>query len=274
MKQYLADNRVLYYKNETNLGLVGNWNKSLEYARGEYIKILCADDKLHPRMIEMAVEVMEQHRSVSIVSTFNQWFGSRHEKRKPPFKGFVKGSLAKANLIGKRNWLFAPTANMFRRTSIKDKRFNSQLHQTIDIEFYLRLLSEGDCYVVPEILSYTRVHDESISANKSKRKYSYAIEKYKYLCIVKAANPEADQNFHSIADAELKKKAFDCVTLMYKALPRLYKKEYRRLFKDLYQIGKREGVLFVPLKYYLWQKHIQKLANKSKTIDVRLKTTF
>jgi glycosyltransferase involved in cell wall biosynthesis len=30
VKNYLSDNRVSFYKNDTNIGLVGNWNKCLE----------------------------------------------------------------------------------------------------------------------------------------------------------------------------------------------------------------------------------------------------
>ena len=44
--KYLSDPRVSYYKNPSNLGLVGNFNRALELAGGDYIKFLLADDKL------------------------------------------------------------------------------------------------------------------------------------------------------------------------------------------------------------------------------------
>ena len=44
--KYLHDPRVSYHKNPVNLGLVGNFNRALELANGEYIKFLLADDKL------------------------------------------------------------------------------------------------------------------------------------------------------------------------------------------------------------------------------------
>ena len=39
-------------KNEKNLGMTGNWNKCLAEARGDYIKLICADDVLYKDSIE------------------------------------------------------------------------------------------------------------------------------------------------------------------------------------------------------------------------------
>src|SRR5687767_8430509 len=66
--KYLGDPRVRFYQNEKNLGLTGNWNKCLEYATGEYIKFLCADDKFHPEMLAKFVAVMEENPTVSLVT--------------------------------------------------------------------------------------------------------------------------------------------------------------------------------------------------------------
>ena len=46
VSRFLYDKRVSFEKNERNLGLVGNWNKCLSKARGEYIKFVFADDML------------------------------------------------------------------------------------------------------------------------------------------------------------------------------------------------------------------------------------
>jgi glycosyltransferase involved in cell wall biosynthesis len=45
VRKYLADPRVKYFRNSTNLGRVGNYKRSLEkYARGEWVANLDADD--------------------------------------------------------------------------------------------------------------------------------------------------------------------------------------------------------------------------------------
>ncbi len=49
------DQRISYYKNETNYGLlrlVENWNHCLEYAKGEYVMCIGDDDMLLPNCLE------------------------------------------------------------------------------------------------------------------------------------------------------------------------------------------------------------------------------
>ena len=37
----LLSEKIIFYKNEQNIGMAENFNKCLEYARGKYIKFLC-----------------------------------------------------------------------------------------------------------------------------------------------------------------------------------------------------------------------------------------
>jgi glycosyltransferase involved in cell wall biosynthesis len=60
VEKYLSDTRIHFYQNDSNLGLTGNWNKCLEFAKGDYIKFLCADDKFHPEMLQKFVTVMDE----------------------------------------------------------------------------------------------------------------------------------------------------------------------------------------------------------------------
>ena len=62
-----ADPRVEYQRNEQNLGLIGTANVGLEWASGEYVVLLSADDFLVPGCLQRAVAVMEEHPSVGLV---------------------------------------------------------------------------------------------------------------------------------------------------------------------------------------------------------------
>ncbi|MFN8595220.1 MAG: glycosyltransferase [Anaerolineae bacterium] len=53
--------RVRYVRNDTNLGMVGNWNRCLELAQGELIGLLHADDAYMPRLLEVAVVALSAH---------------------------------------------------------------------------------------------------------------------------------------------------------------------------------------------------------------------
>lgn len=50
------DNRINLFKNEHNLGLVGNWNRSIELARGEWIKFVFQDDIIRHGCLELMLK--------------------------------------------------------------------------------------------------------------------------------------------------------------------------------------------------------------------------
>src|SRR5688500_1784370 len=89
--KYLDDKRVSYYKNETNLGIAGNLNKCLGYAKGEYIKFLCADDKFHPSMLEKFVAVMDTMPGVSLITCDKEVFHSKSFVTRVPLQRLQNG---------------------------------------------------------------------------------------------------------------------------------------------------------------------------------------
>ena len=63
--QSFNDPRVRHVRNEPNLGHLRNYNKGIEMARGKYVWLISADDKLHvPHVLERFVAVMEQRPDV------------------------------------------------------------------------------------------------------------------------------------------------------------------------------------------------------------------
>ena len=56
------DSRIRYYKNKVGFGaenVVGNWNKCLEYAAGDYVICMGDDDRLLPDCLSEYVKLME-----------------------------------------------------------------------------------------------------------------------------------------------------------------------------------------------------------------------
>lgn len=63
------DPRIRYYKNKVGFGaehVVGNWNKCLEYATGDYVICMGDDDKLMPNCLEEYVKLMKQHPDLNV----------------------------------------------------------------------------------------------------------------------------------------------------------------------------------------------------------------
>lgn len=69
MEQYRDESRVKYFKNETNLGMVGNWRKALyEYISGEWAIILSDDDYfVDDTYIQSVVELLQEDSELVLV---------------------------------------------------------------------------------------------------------------------------------------------------------------------------------------------------------------
>ena len=66
------DDRIHYYKNEIRFGaehVVGNWNKCLEYASGDYVMCIGDDDRLKPNCLEDYTNLIKKHPDLHIYHT-------------------------------------------------------------------------------------------------------------------------------------------------------------------------------------------------------------
>lgn len=62
------DRRVRYERNETNLGHVGAFNKGIDLARGEFVWIISADDRLHSKeVVQRFVTFLDANPRVGFV---------------------------------------------------------------------------------------------------------------------------------------------------------------------------------------------------------------
>lgn len=62
---------IKYFRNRKNLGIVGNWNKCIEYAKGNYITILHSDDLLSPLWHEVWTKIIAKNPTVD--GFFSSW---------------------------------------------------------------------------------------------------------------------------------------------------------------------------------------------------------
>ena len=65
--KYEDNHSVCIYQNETNIGPVRNWKKCLEYAHGEFCKILWSDDLMENEFIEKAVNILRKENDIAFV---------------------------------------------------------------------------------------------------------------------------------------------------------------------------------------------------------------
>lgn len=240
--KYLTDKRVTYHKNKTNIGLVGNFNKCLEYAQGEYIKYLCSDDKFHPELLRKYVAIMDQYPNVALVTSNRSIFGFKNYVWELPLKHLQKGKTVAYHSLNDVNWIGEPTSVMFRRANLTVGGFRSEFTYLTDWDMWLRQLSVGDCYIIPEALSYFRVHENQCTASVMKNLSNYFEDYYFYKGIKKHNLYKLDFKEFDI-DTLVKRKAADCVKVILKVIPRLVKKENWQVLNKALNILYSEKVL-------------------------------
>lgn len=190
------DPRIRIFQNESNIGLIPNWNKCLEYAKGEYIKILPADDFIYPDCLKLQVEILEndKKKQISLVS------GKRNIINDAGKVLFTRGfsnkrvEVAGTDAINKiirsgGNTIGEGGAVLFRREIIeKTGVFTSDIFYVLDLDMWFNILLHGNLYAIPDTVSAFRVSAGSASVKIAKKqredyfnfiKKIYANKKYK-----------------------------------------------------------------------------------------------
>ncbi len=63
--------KVLYYRNEKNIGMFGNWNRGIELAHAPYITYCHDDDMLLPNALTRLMEIQKRTGDKAIFSAYN-----------------------------------------------------------------------------------------------------------------------------------------------------------------------------------------------------------
>lgn len=71
----LNSDKIIYYKNEKNIGIYGNTLRAAQLAHGRYVVLLNDDDLLHPRYLEIINAFIEKYDYKGIVGSQPYMFG-------------------------------------------------------------------------------------------------------------------------------------------------------------------------------------------------------
>lgn len=171
------DNRVKLVKNKTRLGLFANYNRCMDLASGKFIKPFAQDDLLHPDNLSECFKVLEENPTVSLVSVSRRRLSSEGElindRHLPGSSNIVDEGLPVTGsevihrcLFPLINYIGEPSCVMFRR-SAAGVGFDENFYHLGDLEYWLRILLEGDYFYLPEHLTYFRNHLGSASTTNS-----------------------------------------------------------------------------------------------------------
>jgi len=168
------DPRLRCVKNESNLGIIGNFNRCLELCNGEYIRILCSDDQLAPGTIKREVALLDAHPEVALLCSpsIERLPNGRSRILQGCYlaEGIYEGRTAIANLL----WLYAlsqanplnlPSAILMRARAVRQAGFfDGSFVCASDLEYWFRLLSHGDLGISLEPACEVSLHPHSESS--------------------------------------------------------------------------------------------------------------
>jgi glycosyltransferase involved in cell wall biosynthesis len=167
------DPRVRYVRNEGRLGFHGNFTACFGDARGEYVKFLNDDDRLHPRCVAVLAAALLHNPGVALATSRRfviDEAGARLADLESTLplahvSAFVPGSeLANFVLMNMRNLIGEPTTAMFRRSDLQPEAggifswAGEEYHCFADLSLWLRLLARGAAFYCAEGLSEFRLH--------------------------------------------------------------------------------------------------------------------
>lgn len=165
------DARLRIIRHTFNIGAVANFNTALSEARGEWVKILCADDLLYPDCLEQQLQdvvlcgkdppvLLCCARDVIDAGT-RRWMRRAFSCQSGAISGVdaVRRSVcAGTNLFGE------PAAVLMNRdAALKAGGFNSAWHFCTDLDLWVRILQYGNLYANATSLCAFRVSAQSWS---------------------------------------------------------------------------------------------------------------
>lgn len=166
VQKYLADSRIIYFKNQTNRGIVENLNFGLSQAKSEIVARMDGDDSCDPARFAKQYDFLLNHPSVAAVGTFIKIIdqtGSVVDWRTKP----LDFTVIKNNLL-----VYSPLVHatlMFRKSVIMEVgAYRNQYLYCEDIDLFFRLVYFGHQLAnLPEFLYQYRYHRNS-AAHRSR----------------------------------------------------------------------------------------------------------
>jgi len=149
------DTRIVYQRNEKNMGAALTRNKALQIAKGHYIAFLDADDLWAPEKLEHQIAFMEKNGYDFTYTAFRRTdkplriAGPKHVTR--------LGMYAFC-------WPACPTV-MYNRQKIGLIQI-TDLRKNNDYAMWLHVIQKADCYLLNEELFFYNKHAGSVSDAK------------------------------------------------------------------------------------------------------------
>jgi glycosyltransferase involved in cell wall biosynthesis len=173
-----CDPRIEYRPPNGPAGMARNWNRCLDAAETDLVALPHADDELLPDYVGRMARLAMRHPDAAVYFCGASIIDAVGRPRfsVPDFaKRFLRPRGAVISLHGEPglnalmhgDFIMCPTM-CFRRSRLRDLRFDSRWRQVLDLDLLVRLLLSGETILgTHEVLYSYRRHDENATAKQT-----------------------------------------------------------------------------------------------------------
>ena len=179
--KYLHDNRIKYFKNETNLGIASNRNKGLHNSTGEYIAVLDSDDYwIDNQKLEKQIDFLDTHKDYAIVGTNMLVINEKgNEIKKSNFKHTDKDIRRKMLL---HDQISQSTVLYRKKIALSLGGYDATYSVCDDYDLWLKIGKDNKIMVLQDYTIKYLEHSQGISKEKKLKasiEHLHIINKYK-----------------------------------------------------------------------------------------------
>lgn len=151
IKNNYPNKNIYFYKNSSNLGMVGNWNRAVELSKGKWISFLHDDDLLDSYYLSNIQKMLDKYKNIDIILSNSITFVDSKKIINNPNKNKIKKFLIKNQImksilpldtyITNMNPYGVPSCGLLinRKVIIQEGGFDENLFPYHDWHFLLKL---------------------------------------------------------------------------------------------------------------------------------------
>lgn len=153
------DPRMIYFKNEKNMGVAGTLNKGLALAHGEYIARMDSDDIAMPDRLACQVEYLDNNPRLVACGSNAILFGAVEKERATDVPLDSKGVCLRMALS---NPFVHPTM-MLRKGAVQEIGYDETFEGREDYRLWMVLSQKGPMGNLPQPLLRYRIHKGQVT---------------------------------------------------------------------------------------------------------------
>lgn len=163
----MRDTRVEYRRHPVNCGHIDTYNEGLQWATGDFMLLLSADDALYPHALRTAASIFLKHPEVGLV--YGQANAGLEMIEQGPADAFTDYRLVSANVFLNRCYKEivnpVPTPAAIVRTSVQKRigGYRKDLPHTADLEMWMRFALHGRVGISNSIFAFYRRHANNMT---------------------------------------------------------------------------------------------------------------